>query len=60
MTKTVKNGLRLVVDNSQNKLEKFLDDKIEADRPKSKSEFVNQVTSFCDELDRQIEEIMKM
>lgn len=56
-----KTVLKLVVDNTKNKLETYLDNKNSDVKPeKSKSLFVNQMTSFCDELDRQIEELMNM
>lgn len=58
--KNSKAGLRLVIDNTRvNNLEKILDDK--GVKPsESKSTFVRQMSSFCDELDKQIEQIMNM
>ena len=58
--KKINSGIKLVVDNTQNKLDRYIEQKIEDNGTKSKSEFVNQLTSFCDQLDKQIEEIMNM
>ena len=51
-------GLRLVVDTADYKLANYLASEVTGE--KSNSSFVNQMESFCDALDAQIDEIMNM
>jgi hypothetical protein len=53
-------GLKLVVDNTEIRQLEDLLKKDSAALSESKSSFVREVNSFCDALDRQIEEIMNM
>ena len=60
MDSTKKPNLKLIVDNTKIELKDYLDKNGLSEKKESKSEFVNQVSSFCDALDKQIEDIMNM